>query len=457
MHKRALFVHYRTGERDGVSLEIEKRAKVAQDLGVDVSYLTGFDGLHRAEAFVIPEMDIMSPEATDLRLELFEYGNVSEADMLKKYHALEERIMQRILAVIEKTQPHTIFVHNMLALAYNLPASTALLRVLDMVRIPTIVVHHDFWFEREKFAHPQYTFLHHILANLPPKRDYIVDHFVINSIAQKALQQRTGIQATRIGDYFDYSKPLPIVDDFNKTLPTDLGIKENDLVVLQATRIVQRKAIENAIHFVHALEQKLKTQTPVRIHNKLFSKNNRVVLLLTNFVEADEEKYVAKLNSLAKRLNVTLIWAGDRFHNERKINGKKTYSFWDGYLFADVVTYPSTWEGFGNQFLEAIFFQKLPIVFEYPVFVNDIKHEGYEYISLGKDVVQKDGLAIVPRATIEKAVEETIEMLQEDQRLTDLLKQNTYIAQKHHDETLLRKDFRRLLNSPISTTKPDTD
>ena len=58
------------------------------------------------------------------------------------------------------------------------------------------------------------------------------------------------------------------------------------------------------------------------------------------------------------------------------LNGKKIYSLWDTYVFADFVTYPSLWEGWGNQLLEAIR-AKLPIMlFEYPVYKVDIKDKG---------------------------------------------------------------------------------
>jgi len=45
----------------------------------------------------------------------------------------------------------------------------------------------------------------------------------------------------------------------------------------------------------------------------------------------------------------------------------------DTYVFADIISYPSIFEGWGNQFIEAVFAKKPVIVFEYPVFKSDIK------------------------------------------------------------------------------------
>ena len=67
----------------------------------------------------------------------------------------------------------------------------------------------------------------------------------------------------------------------------------------------------------------------------------------------------------------------------------KIYNFWDAYVFADLITYPSLLEGWGNQFLEGIFAKKPLIIFEYPVFLTDIKEKGFNIVSLG-DNYKKD-------------------------------------------------------------------
>lgn len=63
-------------------------------------------------------------------------------------------------------------------------------------------------------------------------------------------------------------------------------------------------------------------------------------------------------------------------------NGHKIYSLWDAYLHADLVTYPSLYEGFGNALLEAIYFKKLTVVNRYPVYNADIRPLGFEFVEL---------------------------------------------------------------------------
>ena len=85
---------------------------------------------------------------------------------------------------------------------------------------------------------------------------------------------------------------------------------------------------------------------------------------------------------------------------------------WDAYVHADLVSYPSTWEGFGNQFLEAVFAKKPIILFEHPVFRADMKKGGYRYISLGsQNVIDQQAWASIPKNNLEKAAAATIEML----------------------------------------------
>ena len=123
----------------------------------------------------------------------------------------------------------------------------------------------------------------------------------------------------------------------------------------------------------------------------------------------------------------------------------KKYSFWDAYVYADLVTYTSYWEGFGNQFLEAVYFKKLPVVFEYPVFEKDLKKEGYEYVSLGNKLRKRNGLFFVPKEKLESAVSQTVEILKDAKRLKTIVDKNFQIAKKYHDESLLEEDLRRVV------------
>jgi glycosyltransferase involved in cell wall biosynthesis len=59
---------------------------------------------------------------------------------------------------------------------------------------------------------------------------------------------------------------------------------------------------------------------------------------------------------------------------------KKKYTIDDVYQAADIVTYPSGYEGFGNAFVEAIYFKKPIVVNRYSIFVEDIETCGFDVV-----------------------------------------------------------------------------
>src|SRR5205823_9267022 len=73
-----------------------------------------------------------------------------------------------------------------------------------------------------------------------------------------------------------------------------------------------------------------------------------------------------------------------RVGDERGVNsaGQKVYSLFDVYPHADLVTYPSFYEGFGNAFLEAIYFRKPVVVNTYAVYARDIGPLGFKAIEM---------------------------------------------------------------------------
>ncbi|NOY09884.1 MAG: glycosyltransferase family 4 protein, partial [Spirochaetes bacterium] len=126
--------------------------------------------------------------------------------------------------------------------------------------------------------------------------------------------------------------------------------------------------------------------------------------------------------------------------------GKKYYSLWDSYVLADVVTYPSLLEGWGNQFIETVFAEKPIVLFEYPVFKADIKPEGYSFISLGDKTVfnRQTGLWEVGKNVLTKAAEELGEVLT-DPGTGKKLRANFDLARKNNSYIVLRDLMERIL------------
>ncbi len=443
-----MFIHYRTGERDGVSLEIEKRAQLFRQLGQKVSFLSGFDPRYKKQKdiYIVPEIDIKRRLPSFLRETFFDERILDRTLSWLLYQTEEEKIYNQVVSVLRKVQPDIIFIHNIFSLAYHLPATTAILKAIDFHPTKIVAVHHDFWWERGFFKTPRYPFLKTIIDHLPPHRDYIQKHQVINSHSQKDLEAHRGLPSQKIGDYFDFDFPLPPHDDYNKDFLKRFGILENDLVILHATRIVERKAIENAIYFAYYLQKKIKKSKDFTFKGKRINKQSRVVLLLPNFVDLDSDAYFKELQLLAEKLNIQFLWIADHISLDRvKVNGMKRYSFWDCYTFSDFITYTSYQEGFGNQLLEAFWAKRIPLVFEYPVFREDIKNEGYHVISLGNQMRKYNGFNLVGKEKFQKASGEALSLLQNEEVYRIWANENFATAKQLHGLAELKKDLQSML------------
>ena len=61
-------------------------------------------------------------------------------------------------------------------------------------------------------------------------------------------------------------------------------------------------------------------------------------------------------------------------------DGRKIYTLGDVYPHADLVTYPSSIEGFGNAFLEAVYYRRPILVNNYSIYEVDIKPKGFRAV-----------------------------------------------------------------------------
>jgi glycosyltransferase involved in cell wall biosynthesis len=245
----------------------------------------------------------------------------------------------------------------------------ALTEVIAETNIPTLAHNHDFFWERKRFLH---NCVWDILNScFPPHLDPI-HHVVINSSARNQLALRTGIASTLIPNVMEFEKPPPGTDEYNSDVREALGIREDELLILQPTRVVQRKGIEHAIELVARLDRKAR--------------------LVISHASGDEGyEYENRVRNYAQLLGVDAIFVSDIIGEHRGLteDGRKVYSLADVYPHADLVTYPSIFEGFGNAFLEAIHHRKPILVNNYSVYSYDIRPKGFRVIEIDEFITDE--------------------------------------------------------------------
>ncbi len=397
---KVLIFHYKIGN-DGVSLEIGKRKKVLEKLGAKVKVVAGEGSADiRIRGLGIGNSSGFNKKA-------FEKGDVTEREFRKKKNLMKGKI----LAVLRKEKPDLVIVHNIFSLAYNLPATFALKEAIEETKVHTEAIHHDFWWDRDIF-NTQSDFVRELLFELPPDIPEIVSHVTINSIDQEKLWKIRKIPSKVFGDLFDFEKTYRFRRDQIKKM---LGIKD-ELVLLQATRPVRRKAIEVSVDVAAEAGG---------------------VLVLSNapekYVDAD---YMGLIRDYAEEKGVRLVEA----YMQRKV------PFFEFYKIGHFAMYPSIKEGFGNQFLEAVYYRVLPVVFEYPVFRKDLKPEGYKYISLG-DRYRKCGWRVcVPEKRIKSAARKIRQYMKNREGYQRDVDWNFSVGRKNHSPRILEGYYRMIFS-----------
>ena len=439
-------LHFEVFGTDGVSLEMEKWKRVLETSGHSVFFCSGEKAPFGSSSHttVIEELSYHLPSSRDLDTATF-HSLLPFGDENKYRIALyqsAEVIKGKLDAWIEDNSLDVLIVENVWSVGLHPSAAIGLSMAIQGHRLSILSHEHDFYWERVvSLGMTCKTAMEVVDCYIPPHtKDY--SHVVINRLTCEMLAKRKGIEATVIPNVFDFSQGPWVVDDFNADFRQSFGIQANDIVILQATRIIPRKGIELAIDVVACLANKKQDFIGRRLYNgKRFSQGSRIVLLLAGDLKDDQSFYFSRLVEKAKQMGVEMLYIGDRISSRRhQINNKKTYSLWDTYVHADLVSYPSYWEGWGNQFLEAVQ-AKLPIVlFEYPVYKKDIRPQGFLTISLG-DTVEfspTDGLASVKISRLKRASRQMAEVLFDRKTRNHMVEMNFGIAREKYSLEALR-------------------
>jgi len=441
--KKIAIIHYRVGGTDGVSLEIEKRKEILESQDCLVKLIAG--PRSKGADFIIKELEWDNgtiPIIKENGFLHFGRNDLTATELKSKMNKVANAILDRLNFIQINEKFDHILVHNIFSFGGHIAASKALSKWIKKFKLPCLATHHDFYWERKEYQIPRNEYLRNYMEKfMPPKSKYI-QHVVINSLAKRELKKRSDIDAEVMGDVFDFGQAPWKKDNFNKDFLKCFDINPNDLVLLQATRVIPRKGIEAAIDLAHMLDQKIRRLRRKKLYNrKKLNSKPRVVLVIAGYAEDEKRDYLYKLKSRAFDLGVNAKFISNHVKSKRSYKeGVKTYSLWDAYVWADLVTFPSIWEGWGNQFIEAIFAKKPLVIYEYPVFKTDIKKEGYHVISLGNghQAPDESGMITISNKNLKKAARQTARWLT-DKKLPGKLDKNFNIGKKYHDYKVLEE------------------
>jgi glycosyltransferase involved in cell wall biosynthesis len=407
------FVSTRLAGIDGVSLEAGKWADVLETEGYNCFWFAG-------ELDKDPEKSYLAPEAHfkhhyNLWINRQVFGKTERAASVSASVENMKNILKfRLQEFIARFNINLLIVENALAIPLNIPLGLALSELITETQIPTIAHHHDFFWERNRL---RINAVGDYLHNFFPPRSPSIQHVVINSMARFDLLRRRGITATIIPNVLDFDNPQSVNQRDYKYFLESFGLKQDHKTILQPTRIVPRKGIEHAIDLVENL------------------KDPHYKLLISHKAGDEGWEYAEWIKNYALAHGVDLRLAQKSIsspwlHPKHHVNG---HCLWNVYAHADFVTFPSLYEGFGNAFLEAIYFKKPLLVNRYATFVSDIEPKGFDLVKMDGEVTAR-------------TVQEVREILDSPEKTAEMVNRNYEIAKQHYSYDVLR----RLLNPIIN-------
>ena len=447
-------VHYLLGSTDGVSLEDEKWIEIMKSMGHRVVRIAG--DLNGRPGREISEMYHHTDDAhrffKNTMYEMVDYD--SDAALRKDIFEVADRIEADLTKVIKEEGIDILMPNNVLTLFYNPATTIAVTNVIRKMDLTVISHNHDFYWDRiDNYCFPSKTAVEIADLYMPPQLPKVV-HAVINSYSQKRLMMRKGISSTIVPNVFDFGEEWTS-DDYNADFREAVGLRKDDVYILQATRVIPRKGIGMALDFVAALNtpERRKVLEEKGLYNgKKFTKDSRIVFVLAGFTRDDQSGYYTQaLKDRIADLGIDALFiedhiAGDRGRGE---NGEKLYSLWDAYDQADFITYPSIWEGWGNQLLEAIKAKTATMIFEYPVYKTDLASSGLKMISVGDEMTLSEETRLVeaPQKNIDRAADEALAILTNSEAYEFMVDHNFNVGRENFSLTTLRAYIKMLISN----------
>ena len=408
------FISTRFAGTDGVSLETEKWARVFEKERFHCFYFAGELDRDSTQSFLVPKAHFMEPEIRRIFNVAFEPHSIGARDrrLTTQIHEIKEHLKDQLYEFISTFNIDLLVPENALTIPLNIPLGLAITEVIAETGLPTIAHHHDFFWERREFkTNAVWDYLN---MAFPPHLPSI-RHVVISSSADNQLSLRTGISATIIPNVMDFKHPPPQPDGYADDVRHALGLEADEFLILQPTRVVKRKGIEHAIELVSRLGMKAR--------------------LVISHASGDEGfDYEQRIIDYSKRMNVNTRFVSNIISDRRGTteDGRKIYTLYDIYHHADFVTYPSSIEGFGNAFLEAVYFRKPILVNRYSIYSFDIKPKGFVAVEI-------DGYVT------DESVEQTRQLLQEESYRKKMVETNYRLGEKYFSYEVLQSKLMNLM------------
>ncbi len=408
------FVGTRFAGTDGVSLEAAKWAQLLWDHRHVSHWYGGKLDTDPGISMDVPHAYFAHPDIEWINQRVFRVSTRSP-EVTRRIYAIADYLKGTLYDFTQGFGIEILIVENALTIPMNVALGVAIATFIAETGFPTIAHHHDFYWERDRFS---VNAIGDVLRMAFPCTLPTIQHVTINSEAQRALSHRRGVSSILVPNVLDFEQPPPDEDEYSADFRESLGLEPDDVLFLQPTRVVPRKGIEHSIDLIRALD------------------NPRYKLIVSHESGDEGDDYLRALQEMAESRGVDVRFIAHRIDEVRRQDaaGQKKYTLADAYVHADFITYPSTYEGFGNALIEAFYYRKPVLVNRYSNFVTDIEPKGFQVITMNgyltKDVVRD----------VRRVVEDA------DHR-QEMVEHNYELGKRFFSYSVLRRKLRALITN----------
>jgi glycosyltransferase involved in cell wall biosynthesis len=413
--QRVAFVSTRIAGTDGVSLEIAKWAHVIEKMGVECYYITAESDRPADRTVLIEEAHFNHPEVLDISRRAFE-SERRTSELTDDIKRVSRVIRDKLTQAVQAKKIDVVIAQNALTIPMNLPLGIAIVEAVQEGGLTCVAHHHDFYWERPRFLVSAVDDL--LRYAFPPALPQI-QHVVINSLAGQEFSRRTGLSCRIIPNVMDFANPPAEPDEYAASFRSEIGLRDGELLILQPTRVVARKGIEHSIELVRRLGP------------------DQAKLVITHASGDEGDSYANRIREYAEMMGVTVLYVDDRIDDQRgtSAEGRKLFTLDDAFTQADLVAYPSEYEGFGNAFLEAVYHKRPLLCHRYTIYRTDIEPCGFRTIEF-EDFLTSD------------TVDEIKRVLNDDSLRQQIVDHNYEVAHKYFSYQVLEDELKLMIERP---------
>jgi glycosyltransferase involved in cell wall biosynthesis len=361
----------RIGGVDGVALESEKWIEVLKRLGHEVFVISGefeFWKMDHQYHYHFPVLSFFSPEVKWEQRKAFYQPDKNVGPILDHIENISNMIEKKLSRWVHFNKIEVLLSENASALPSHLSMGVAIKNLVKNTGLPIVTHDHDFHWERGKRYVSIHAEINTLVNDTFPLLLPEVRHAVINTFGLETFKSKFNLDATLVPNVMNFDRAYGVPNKDNTYFLRDLGVDQNEIALLQVTRIVRRKGIETAVSLIEKLNDK------------------KLKLVITGNNHDDQNRqYYNEIVDQIHDLNLAsqVIFASHMVRDHKDLS--------DVYAHGRACTYFSTYEGFGNAFVEAVLAKKPIFVNNYkPVFMQDIGSKGFETVMLEDNNLTND-------------------------------------------------------------------